>query len=103
MRLGLAVAGYRGNSDVDLKRFEDAADMFCDMSTLQGLAHLVLEQRAEYSDGFFSGWPRLEVKCANHLCKIHGMSVDYFSVFRCPLIGSGREWNDFETKVGTWK
>ena len=36
MRLGLAVAAYRGNSDVDLKRFEDAADMFCDMATLQG-------------------------------------------------------------------
>jgi hypothetical protein len=36
MRLGLAVAAYRGNSDVDLKRLEDAADMFCDMATLQG-------------------------------------------------------------------
>ena len=21
----------------------------------------------------------------------------------CVLIGSGRDWNDFETKVGTWK
>jgi hypothetical protein len=31
MRLGLAVAAYRGNSDVDLKRFEDAADMLCDI------------------------------------------------------------------------
>jgi Domain of unknown function (DUF5069) len=22
---------------------------------------------------------------------------------RCALIGSGRDWNDFETKVGRWK
>ena len=48
MRLGLAVAAYRGNSDVDLKRLEDAADLFCDMATLQGLAHLVLEEKAAH-------------------------------------------------------
>lgn len=48
MRLGLAVAAYRGNSDVDLKRFEDAADMLCDMATLHGLAHLVLEEKAAH-------------------------------------------------------
>jgi hypothetical protein len=33
---------------VDLKRFEDAADMLCDMATLQGLAHLVLEEKAAH-------------------------------------------------------
>jgi AcrR family transcriptional regulator len=48
MRLGLAVAAYRGNADVDLKRFEDAADMLCDMATLHGLAHLVLEEKAAH-------------------------------------------------------
>ena len=44
MRLGLAVA--LGKSDVDLNRFEDAADMLCGMSTLHWLAHLVLEEKA---------------------------------------------------------
>jgi Tetracyclin repressor-like, C-terminal domain len=29
MRLGLAVAAYRGKSDVDLNRFGDAADILC--------------------------------------------------------------------------
>ena len=48
MRLGLAVAAYCGKSDVDLNRFEDAADMLCGMSTLHGLAHLVLEERAAH-------------------------------------------------------
>jgi WHG domain-containing protein len=46
MRLGLAVAAYRGKSDVDLNRFGDAADILCGMSTLHGLAHLVLEEKA---------------------------------------------------------
>ena len=48
IRLGLAGAAYRGKSDVDVKRFEDAADMLCDMATLHGLAHLVLEQKAAH-------------------------------------------------------
>jgi AcrR family transcriptional regulator len=48
MRLGLAVAAYRGNSEVDLNRFEDAADILCGMSTLHGLAHLVLEEKAAH-------------------------------------------------------
>jgi AcrR family transcriptional regulator len=47
-RLGLAVLAYRGKSDVDLDRFEDAADMLCGMSTLHGLAHLVLEEKATH-------------------------------------------------------
>ena len=47
-RLGLAVAAARGKFDVDPKRFEDAADMLCDMATLQGLAHLVLEEKAAH-------------------------------------------------------
>lgn len=51
MRLGLAIAAYQGNSDVDLARFEDAADMLCDLSTLHGLAHLVLEQAAAHIFG----------------------------------------------------
>lgn len=48
MRLGLAVAAYRGKSDVNLNRFEDAADILCGMSTLHGLAHLVLEEKAAH-------------------------------------------------------
>ncbi len=48
MRLGRAVAAYRGNADVDLNRFEDAADILGGMSTLHGLAHLVLEEKAPY-------------------------------------------------------
>jgi hypothetical protein len=48
MRLGLAVAAYRGKSDVDLNRFGDAADILCGMSTLHGLAHLVLEEKAAH-------------------------------------------------------
>ena len=48
MRLGLAVAAYRGKSDVNLNRFEDAADILCGMSMLHGLAHLVLEEKAAH-------------------------------------------------------
>ena len=51
MRLGLAVAAYHGNTDVDLDRFEDAADMLCGMATLHGLAHLVLEEKAAHFFG----------------------------------------------------
>ena len=48
MRLGLAVAAYHGNLDVDLNRFDDAADILCGMATLHGLAHLVLEEKAPH-------------------------------------------------------
>lgn len=48
MRLGLAVAAYRGKSEIDLSRFEDAADHLCDMSALHGLAYLVLEEKGTY-------------------------------------------------------
>ena len=51
MRLGLAVAAYHGNIDVDLKRFDDAADMLCGMATLHGLANLVLEEKAAHFFG----------------------------------------------------
>ena len=52
MRLGLAVAAYHGKSDVNLDRFEEAADIFCALSTLHGLAHLALEGKATH---FFQG------------------------------------------------
>lgn len=52
MRLGLAVAAYHGKPDLDLDRFEDAADMLCGLSTLHGLAHLILEGKAAH---FFQG------------------------------------------------
>lgn len=48
MRLGLAILAYHGRTDVDMNRFEDAADMLCGMSTLHGLAHLALEGKAAH-------------------------------------------------------
>ena len=48
MRLGRAVAAYRGTSEVDLNCFEDAADMLCGMATLQGLATLVIEEKTAH-------------------------------------------------------
>lgn len=48
MRLGLAIAAYHGKTNVDLDRFEDAADMLTGLATLQGLATLVLEQKADH-------------------------------------------------------
>ncbi len=48
MRLSLAVAAYHGKSEVDMNRFEDAADVFCAMATLHGLANLVLEEKAAH-------------------------------------------------------
>lgn len=51
MRLGLAVAAYHGNFNVDLKRFDDAADMLCGLATLHGLANLVLEEKAAHFFG----------------------------------------------------
>ncbi len=51
MRLGLAVAAYRGRTDVDLDRFEDAADMLTGLATLHGLATLVLEEKADHFFG----------------------------------------------------
>lgn len=45
MRLGLAIAAYHGKATVDLTRFEDAADIFAGLSTLHGLAHLILEEK----------------------------------------------------------
>ena len=52
MRLSRAVLAYRGKSHVDPDSFEDAADMLCGLSTLHGLAHLVLEDKAAH---FFRG------------------------------------------------
>ena len=48
MRLSLAIAAYHGKSEVDMTRFEDAADVFGAMATLHGLAHLVLEGKAAH-------------------------------------------------------
>lgn len=45
MRLALAIAAYHGKSEMDLNRFEDAADTFCALSTLHGLAHLILAEK----------------------------------------------------------
>ncbi len=36
---------------MDMNRFEDAADILCDMSTLHGLAHLALEEKSAYFFG----------------------------------------------------
>jgi AcrR family transcriptional regulator len=45
MRLALAIAAYNGKPEIDLNRFEDAADTFCALSTLHGLAHLILAEK----------------------------------------------------------
>lgn len=52
MRLDLAVSAYHGKTHIDRGRFEDAADIFCGMATLYGLANLVLEEKAAH---FFQG------------------------------------------------
>lgn len=48
LRLSRAVLAYRGKFEVDPNSFEDAADMLCGLSTLHGLAHLVLEEKAAH-------------------------------------------------------
>jgi AcrR family transcriptional regulator len=48
MRLGSAVAAYHGNAEMDLERFEDAADLFGALSTMHGLAHMVLAEKATH-------------------------------------------------------
>ena len=48
VRLGLAVAAYHGKADMNLERFEDAADLFGALSTLHGLAHMVLAEKATH-------------------------------------------------------
>ena len=47
-RLGLAIAAYHGKTAMDLDRFEDAADLFCALSTLHGLAHMVLAEKGTH-------------------------------------------------------
>ena len=47
-RLSQAVAAYHGKTDMDLERFEDTADLFCALSTLHGLAHMVLAEKATH-------------------------------------------------------
>lgn len=47
-RLGLAVSAYHGKPDINYDCFDDAADVLGGMSTLHGLAHLVLEEKAAY-------------------------------------------------------
>lgn len=47
-RLDLAIAAYRGKPEVDVNRFEDAADIFCGMSMLYGMATLILEEKAAH-------------------------------------------------------
>ena len=48
MRIDRAVAAYHGKSEVDLDRFEDAADIFCGMAMLYGMANLILEEKAAH-------------------------------------------------------
>ena len=45
-RLGSVVAAYEGKPAMNLERFEDAADLFCALSTLHGIAHMVLSEKA---------------------------------------------------------
>ena len=45
MRLARAIAAYNGRSEMDMGRFDDAADVFLALSTLHGLANLVLAEK----------------------------------------------------------
>ena len=47
-RFDAAVAAYHGKAEMDLDRFEDAADFFGAMSTVHGLAHLVLAEKGTH-------------------------------------------------------
>ena len=47
-RLSRAILSAHGKTDVDLDSFDDAADLLCGMATLQGLALLVLEEKAAH-------------------------------------------------------
>ena len=47
-RFDAAVAAYHGKAAMDLERFEDAADFFGAMSTMHGLAHLVLAEKGTH-------------------------------------------------------
>ncbi|ADV84883.1 regulatory protein TetR [Terriglobus saanensis SP1PR4] len=46
LRLGKAVAAYHGRFHIDMKRFEDAAEILGGFATMHGLAQLVLEGKA---------------------------------------------------------
>ena len=48
LRLGRAVAAHHGQAQMDLERFEDAADLLGALATLHGLAHLVLAEKATH-------------------------------------------------------
>ena len=47
LRLGRAVAAYRGRHELDTRKFEDAAELLGGLATMHGLAHLVLEEKAQ--------------------------------------------------------
>ncbi len=47
-RLSLAVAAYHGKAEIDPGRFDDTADLFGALSTLHGIAHLVLAEKATH-------------------------------------------------------
>ncbi len=46
LRLGKAVAAYHGRTQIDMGRFEDAAQILGGVAAMHGLAHLVLEGKA---------------------------------------------------------
>ena len=46
LRLGNAVAAYHGRPPIDMKRFDDAAEVLGAFATMHGLAQLVLEGKA---------------------------------------------------------
>lgn len=48
MRLSRAIFAYHGRPDPNPESFGDAADMLCGLSTLHGLAHLTLENKAAH-------------------------------------------------------
>lgn len=50
-RLVQALAAYRGKPSLTLESFEDATDLLAGLSMLHGLAHLVLDEKAQHFFG----------------------------------------------------
>ncbi len=44
----MAEAAYHGKAEMDLDRFEDTVDLFGVLSTIHGLAHMVLAEKATH-------------------------------------------------------
>ena len=66
LRLGRALGAYHGRTELDMSRFEDAAEILGGLAAMHGLAHLVLEGKALR---FFKG-AKAEGFMANELPRV---------------------------------